>query len=438
MAVSLDEKTARPGGEEAPRKATPLTPYQKKLFFFLSVATFFEGYDFMAITQILPELRASMGLSESYGTLLITVINAGTVLAYLLIRQADRFGRRSILSTTIVGYTICSFLSGLSPNAMVFGVLQLFARVFLIGEWAISMVYAAEEFPAERRGMVIGVIQAFSSFGSIVCAGVVPALVKLPFGWEGWRNVYFVGTLPLILIAFLRRGLKESTRFAERVTAGTEQKQPFTYILSTPYRKRMLQLALIWALTYICTHNAVTFWKEFAIAERGFTAAQAGLSISIAAVASMPLVFLAGRIIDWLGRRQGAVLIFLATALGVLFSYSLPSQWTLTLALIFGIFGASAVLPVLNAYNTELFPTELRSDAFAWSNNLLGRIGYVLSPLAIGFAADDNFLDLGVGLGLGWGWSIAPTAIFPILALILILLLLPETQGKELEETSAV
>ena len=38
-------------------KPTPFTAYQWKLFLFLSVATFFEGYDFIALTQILPSLR---------------------------------------------------------------------------------------------------------------------------------------------------------------------------------------------------------------------------------------------------------------------------------------------------------------------------------------------------------------------------------------------
>jgi MFS transporter, putative metabolite:H+ symporter len=66
----------------------------------------------------------------------------------------------------------------------------------------------------------------------------------------------------------------------------------FTRILRTPYRKRVFQLALIWALTYVCTQNAVTFWKEFAMAERGMSDAQVGANLSFAAVASMPLVFL--------------------------------------------------------------------------------------------------------------------------------------------------
>lgn len=44
-----------------------LSSYQKKLLIFLSVATFFEGYDLLALTQILPEIRTQFGLTPTYG-----------------------------------------------------------------------------------------------------------------------------------------------------------------------------------------------------------------------------------------------------------------------------------------------------------------------------------------------------------------------------------
>jgi putative MFS transporter len=86
------------------------------------------------------------------------------------------------------------------------------------------------------------------------------------------------------------------------------------------------------------------------------------------------------------------------------------------------------VLPLLNAYTTELFPTDLRSDAFAWANNLLGRITPVVAPPLIGAAATLS----------GWGPSVAATVAGPALALVLILVALPETRGRELEQTSAL
>ncbi|MDC0682963.1 MFS transporter [Sorangium atrum] len=410
----------------APHQKTPFTPYQRRLFWFLSVASFFEGYDFLALTQILPNFGAQMGLAPRHEGLLVGVINSGTMIAYLLVRKADQWGRRRVLSVTIAGYTIFSVLTAFSPNVYVFAVLQLLARIFLLGEWAVSMVIAAEEYPSDRRGMVIGVIQAFSSLGSIVCAGVVPLLLATPYGW---RSVYLVGGVPLLLIAVARRGLRETARFeqaaAERKGEGTP---PFTRILRTPYRGRMLQLALIWGLTYVCTQNAVTFWKTFALRERGLSDGEVGGSITFAALVSMPLIFASGKLLDVVGRRKGAVIIYVLAAAGVLGAYSLGSRGGLTAALIFAIFGASGVLPVLNAYMTELFPTHLRSDAIAWSNNLLGRIGYMLSPIAVGFAAEE----------IGWGPAVSATALFPLVALALILWLLPETRGKELEETARI
>jgi putative MFS transporter len=71
---------------------TPLTPYQKRLFFFFSVATFFEGYDLFALAQILPNLRADMDLTPADAGMLVAVINLGAVLAYGLVRMADHWG----------------------------------------------------------------------------------------------------------------------------------------------------------------------------------------------------------------------------------------------------------------------------------------------------------------------------------------------------------
>jgi len=406
-------------------KKTPLTSYQIKLFVFLSVATFFEGYDFFALTQILLELSQDMSLDQGEQGTLVSFINLGTMVAFLLVRLADKWGRKKVLTITIAGYTLFTFATAFSPNVYLFAAFQFLARIFLIAEWATCNVYAAEEFPDERRGMVIGVISAFASLGSIVCAGVVPLLLQTEWGW---RSVYFVAILPLVILAFARRGLKESKRFEEGAKDAAKERHSFFRILSTPYRNRMLMMGLIWGLTYVCTHNAITFWRNFALQERGLTPADVGIAIPVAAVAAMPLVFLAGKLIDVLGRKKGGVLIYGVAMAGVVLCYTLEGLWPLTAALIFGIFGASAVLPVLNAFNTELFPTELRGDAFAWSNNLIGRIGYVASPALVGVAAKAT----------SWGAAVPWTAVGPLLAIILICVFLPETKGKSLEQTSAL
>ena len=409
-----------------------MTPYQKKLLAFLSVATFFEGYDFFALTQVLPHLRTEFALDHAQAAALLGVVNLGTVLAYLVIGLGDRLGRKRLLTITILGYASFTALSGLAPDVISFAIFQLLARIFLIGEWATSMVIAAEEFPAKKRGLALGVVGAMAGLGSVLCVGVVPALTAN----FGWRSVYLVGVVPLLLLAYARRGLKETDRFAESQKAAASQKEAgsqnaaekgpglFRQLYQSPYKKRVFQMGFIWFLTYLATQNAVAVWKDYAMTELLMTEKAASGIMTVAALIALPVAFLSGPLIDWLGRKPGAAIILLLTSLGILGSYTLRHPLLLGLSLTFCVVGVSAVLTVFNAFTTELFPTKFRGSAFALSNNILGRTGYWLSPFVVGQIA----------LTTGWGAPLRWTAVFPIFALFFVYRWLPETKGKELEE----
>lgn len=379
----------------------------------------------MALAQLLPNLRAELGLSRSDGGWMVAFINLGTMLAYFLVRQADRFGRRRLLAITILGYTVSSFASGLAFGVGSFAFFQLLARLFLIAEWAVAIVYAAEEFPALRRGMVIGVIQASASLGAIVCSALVPLLLRTSLGW---RTVYFAGSVPLVLVAIVRRSLRETERFA--AYSSEARLRPATPslldILKSPYRLRVIALSLIWFASYCGIGNVITFWKDLALTARGLSDAQAGALISLAAILGMPLTYFVGKLLDRIGRRNGAVLIFVGAALGTIGSATCSAKGLLVAALTLCVITVTGSQIVMNAFTAELFPTALRSSAFAWSNNLLGRIGMVLSPALVGIIAERS----------GYVVALQSIAVFPLIGLALILFLLPETQGRELEDTS--
>ncbi|HVU02163.1 MAG TPA: MFS transporter [Polyangiaceae bacterium] len=413
---------SEPAGEGERPAPPPLSTYQKRLLVFLSVATFFEGYDFIALAQILPNFRADMHVGPEVAGRLVALINFGSMLAYALVRRADQWGRRRVLTVTITGYTISTFVSGLAPGPWSFAFCQMLARIFLIGEYATSMVIAAEEFPKERRGLAIGTVAAFSSFGAILCAGLVPFLVRSPYGW---RTVYFVALLPLVTIAYARRGLHETKRFEEQ---GAHRAESVFHVFRTPYRKRVLELGVVWIFAYVSTQNTVTFWKDFAMNERGLTDKQVAASVALAAVVALPLVFGVGKALDSWGRRPAAAVVFAVGGVGTIGCYTLTSQAGLTVSLVAGIFASSAFLPILNSFTTELFPTAMRADGFAWANNLIGRLGYVLSPIAVGALAET----------MGYGPVLRLTAIFPFIGIGLIYVLFPETKGRSLEETAAL
>jgi putative MFS transporter len=238
--------------------------------------------------------------------------------------------------------------------------------------------------------------------------------------------VYFIGAIPLVLMAIARRSLRETRRFTEQVATTDAARRPFTRILEPPWRNRMLLLALLWTLTYACNSTAITFWKEHAIEERRLTDGQVGMFVSIAAVAAMPLAFASGKLIDRIGRRSGAVIIYGGMVLGVLGCYLVEPRALVLVSLVLGIAGVTSVAVVIAAYNAELFPTEMRGDAFGWSNHLLGRIGSVVAPPLVGHAAEL----------MGWARAVSLTVIGPCIALALVLLHMPETRGRELEDTS--
>jgi MFS transporter, putative metabolite:H+ symporter len=231
--------------------------------------------------------------------------------------------------------------------------------------------------------------------------------------------VYLVGGAPLLLIMLLRRGIRDTQRFLER-----EHSTPSSVfrIFRTPHWKRLPLIATIWALTYLGTYVLVNNFKDFAVLERGFDDKQVSLSVMIAALGSMPLLFFSGKLLDTLGRKKGATVIFTATSIATVVAFTSQGFWVLTLGLTGCIFGVSAVLPVLNAITLELFPTDVRADGYGWSNNLLGRTGYIAGPALVGYMAK----PLGIGNATAW------TAIFPMIALLLIWLRIPETKGQEL------
>ena len=134
---------------------------------------------------------------------------------------------------------------------------------------------------------------------------------------------------------------------------------------------------------------------------------------------------------DAIGRRRVFRLFgagFIVTATFYLYAPLGDNAALLALAgFVYGFF-QFGMYASFGAYFTELFPTEQRGAAFAWSNNLLGRIGYWLSPFVIGQLVKP----------LGWGPVLRATAVFPVVAIVLIWVLLPETKGRELESTAEV
>lgn len=396
-----------------------------RLLWLLGVACFFEGYDFSAVSVALPQLRDSFGLSQSSASLWVAVLYLGSLPAVLLSRRADRHGRRRMLLLSISGYTVATAATAFAPGIGAFVAAQVVARLFLALEVALAWTVVAEELPAERRGLGFGFLALASALGT-GWASILMALVLSPLG-ASWRWLYVAAVPVLVVAALLRRTLPESHRFAE-----AEQRhalaERWTVILRPPHRARLLLLCATGFLLAM-TAQATVFVVDFMESDRGLSASKANLALVASGAVVLPLLTLAGRVSDRVGRKPVAVVSLAVETVGLFVFFFAAHGWVElfgALALVYaGTFGA---WPTTGSFGAELFPTSLR----ALGNSSAGVAKLVGQFCSFAFA---SALITATG---SQSRAVAVLAAGPVLAAVLIATAFPETGGRELDEVVEV
>jgi len=400
----------------------PLEGRHKYLLGVLGVASFFDGYDTALLAIILPDIGAQFGLSQSAKSFLLATVFMGAIPALFLSRRADKLGRRRVLLVSLLGYTIFTGLTALSTAAWIFAGIQFVARFFVMTESAVAHVMIAEELPATRRGFGFGILAMLTGLGTGIAA-----VMNSIFGVAGisWQWLYVAGVPPLVLMMFLRRRLPESRRFVEARSNGHLARH-WTAILRPPHRKWLLLVCAV-AFTSSTATYAVEFVVDFLQNDRGLTKAASTGVLVLAGVPAIILMVVAGALSDRVGRKiVGCVGAAMGVVGGVVF-YNVPLGFWAVLPLIaFTVVGFSIAWPTISAYNAELFPTALRSQAGSWAT-LWRTIGQVASLV-------------GGGLLVAWTGSVPTTvtllSIGPALMVVLVAVLFPHTHGRELEDLS--
>jgi len=387
----------------------------RTLLFLLGAATLFEGYDRFIVSLALPYIGKDLGASEGELGYALSLIRVGALLSIFLGRIADRYGRRRLLIVSVLAYTLATAATGLSRGMATFIVFQLVATIFLVAELALAQVVIAEEFPAEARGRGQGLLGAFGALGGGVAAVLFPLLQRTPLGWRG---LYFIGILPLLLIAYLQRALPETQRW-QRLHDDARGAPGIFDVLRTGLRLRFAVLIVVAGAAAMVGGSAFGFASYHATKNFGWTPAQVSTTILTGGGIGFLGWFVFGRGVDLFGRRRVGALAMLGGAGAVIgfyrTSWLLPSFAGL-------VFLEAGVAIAVNALGTELFPTALRATAKAWITNA-GILGAMLGLAIVGGASD--YLG-GAEVVISW-LTVAPVATAPLL------LLLPETSGRELE-----
>jgi putative MFS transporter len=424
---SPDDRSYRPRWLRlAPFLGRPpaLTRHQWRVLGLVSIVSLFEQYDVVLFSMSLKQVQADLGLSESSLGSLMSLVRAGALFSLPLTLAADRLGRRRMLLFTILGYTLCTGATAFAPNAEAFVAFQFLARVFAGAEMAIAIVVIAEEFDVEHRGWGMGALGALHACGAGL-AGIMFAFVEvLPYGW---RSLYAVGLVPLLLVAYLRRSLPETSRFDAHARERDEYRAApalgpaVDLVRRHPRRIAILALAVV--AIEMAMGPAINFAPKFLQDVHGWSPAQvAALTVGGGAFAIVGNS-LAGWLSDRRGRRPVTVVFMVGVVGAILAFYSLTGPFLPVLWILF-VFMMMGTQVTLGAYGAEMFPTGVRSTASG-----------VREFCKTGGAASGNLvvsLLYGVA-GSNWG-AIVMLCGVGVLAPLVVLMGFPETARRKLEE----
>jgi putative MFS transporter len=446
----------RPGPGASPVEIDRVTPYLYFLFALLATATLFDGFDAGMLSFAAPESRRTLGIDLSEWGLINSVIRLGVVLSFLFLLYADRFGRRTMMMLTVVGFTIFNGLTALVTDKVQFALCQLMARIFLTAEYSLAVIMIGEEFPARSRGRAIAILTSLATVGVMLMAKGVQPFVLLaegaPGNWlhdtgaflvawlqgrlglqqdgEHWRALYILGVFPLAIALLLRLGMRETRRF-EAVRNGRARSPGLRELLrqaAVPwqrrYRKRAAIVTLLWNSVHIVTGPSVVYYVIFAREELGFSPRLVGDIVFWGYAGGTAGHFVAAWLIERIGRKPTCSGFYVLAGISIFLLYQLTSVPGQYFAMISTVFCFGAANTSTHVYASELFPTEIRATGYAWTTNLAGRLTEVLTPTLIGILI----------AYIGIRWSIAVVAIGPLLGAALVMRYAPETRGLTLEQ----
>ncbi|MBO0894488.1 MAG: MFS transporter, partial [Acidimicrobiales bacterium] len=332
---------------------------------------------------------------------------------------------------TIVGFIVFTTLTAISWDIWSFAVFQVGASLFLGAEYSVALTMVVEEFPTDRRGRALGVLLAFEALGTV---GVG---VLLAAGFENlslsWRGFYLVGLLPLLVVAVMRRHLRETRRYLTVVRDHPAvEREPFLAPWEPSWRGPLVLVGIILFLSALPSAAATGWWAEYAEVERGLTSSQVGLYVIAAYLFGVLGYYCCGRLMERWGRRPTALTYGICgLAAGILLFQTGARLASLALLLVAVFFGLG-IAPVLGAFATELFPTAVRGQSAAWLRNWFQVAGLGIGPAVVGILGDPTSGAIG-----NIGGTVSLLMLVWIPALWLIWRYIPETRGEALEQITA-
>ncbi|WP_432003648.1 MFS transporter [Streptomyces sioyaensis] len=452
-----ERRGGTPIGHRAAARLDRLPPsrWHRRLTLVVGIGAFFDLYEIFLGGVLAAVLAAQWHLGPTAKSWVIAAGFLGMFVgANVLSVLADRFGRRRMFLVNLAGYSLFSLLSAGAPDLSWLLPLRFLAGLGLGAELVLVDTYLAEFLPRAVRGRYIAWAYTVGFVGVPVAALLGSRLVAAHrlLGIEGWRWLLVAGALGAAFLQLMRRQLPESPRWllvqgrgaeAERIVAGLEErvaresggslpsvpeaetvperKVPLGAMFRGCYRRRTVMWWLFQVLQTVGYYGfgalapVVLTAKGHTVTESLLYAALSFCGYPIGSALSIPLI-------DRIERRT----LIIASALGIAacglaFGFAAATWAVVTFGVLLTVC-SNVFSNAFHVYQTEIFPTGLRSSAIGIAYSL-SRLTSVVLP----------FVALSVLSTLG------PAAVFTGSAALMLLLCLdvallgPRTTGRSLE-----
>jgi MFS family permease len=262
------------------RAAVKLTPIQWLICIIAVIGFAFDTYEILMLPLIarpaLIELTGAPPGSPEFqmwvGRLFYIPAFAAGIFGLLGGYLTDRFGRRRVLTYSILLYAVSAFASGYATSIEMLLVLRCLVYVGVCVEFVAAVAWLAELFPdPTQRERVIGYTQACSNFGGLMVASAnglcIAYASRLPaleaFGLNigdphaAWRYTLMTGVIPAIPLILIRPFLPESPVWRQKRAAGTLKRPSLAALFSPELRRVTLVSTVMLALAYGAAFGAL-------------------------------------------------------------------------------------------------------------------------------------------------------------------------------------
>jgi SHS family lactate transporter-like MFS transporter len=336
-----------------------LTPEQRNTFLASFLGWTLDAFDYFILPLTYASIAADFHAPEAVVLTALTLTLAmRPVGAFIFGALADRFGRRIPLMIDILLFSILELASAFAPTLTVFIILRALFGIAMGGEWGLGAALALESLPAKSRGLFSGLLQQGYAFGYLLAA----AVTWLAFAHIGWRGMFILGSLPALLVLFMRSRVPESPVWQKEKHATSVGFNPITFVIGLGKRWPIFLFAIALMTAFNCMSHGTQDLYPRLLAQHGLDINALSFVTIIANLGAITGGTLFGALSQKYGRRKAIVGAALMGLIAAPFWAKASGMALLAVSgfvMQFAVQGAWGVIP---AHLTELAPAELRAS----------------------------------------------------------------------------